>query len=986
MSSTIREQNLLIEASAGTGKTFALVERMVDQLRAGVEPRELVSLTFSRAAAGEIFSRFVGKLAECAEKNPADAKLLRKVIETQHLSMIGTLDSFLMRLVKTFPLEMGLGGETEILDDYQAKAAAASVSFGILRRTDRGTKRAFTDAFRLAMNHEDARGFIKTYRDLISAWHETLLAYPAADAWGDPDVIWREGVPFASADDADLAAAAQALRGMAGTNPTLNADKRLRGAWDKFADWVEGFRGRLSGAASLFTKFVDGGDVFEKPLIEFKYYKTYAFGGEDAAKIKRALRTVFGYVLRLKLETAKGLYALLAPFEKEYERKIRACGRLTFGDLPRLIAKLGELDRLAVEFRMDAKIKAWALDEFQDTSREQWRAIGNLVHEALASGGEKETFIVGDRKQAIYGWRNGDVRIFAGEKEGGLYVNQSLDDSWRYGGEICEAVNRVFRSTRIKAVCPSWECAEHRTAVPARHGYVKVLDAPGRRSEDFVEPVASELLATRPWEKGIDTAILVRSNLFGKFLAEQLKAKGVTQVAWEGESAILDTPALRAFTDLLKLAEHPGDEYAWTHFRLSSLARAWYGAALPGSDVVAAEFARSFTRKGIVRTFQALRAKLPSDPDAAWSVFTEARFTDMLRAAAEFELQLEAGTRLSDFEAFLEARTKRDFAKPGMVKIMTIHRSKGLTFDYVILPLYEHEGLGGDEGRPLTGDAPGWVLPSPGRVIAANDAILRAVADARREMDVQEALCIYYVAMTRARYAVSMYLTPPTKGESSSTRFSDIVREAGLGEGVGDASCVDWGRCDGEGAAATPGKHDGGGTVAVPKRGPRVRVSRRLPSKNFHAGMSAGELFLDAGVRAAAKRRGTEAHAAFEQIEFLGAASNDLERALMRPEGFVELWRERAFEILEDGQWTSGQFDRVVFTRDAEGLRADVQDFKTNARRPDESDAAFAQRMRTTYVGQMSAYRAAVCRLAGLAATRVTSHLLLTATGQAVEA
>ena len=59
--------NELIEASAGTGKTQALAERLIALLRAGVQPQEIVALTFSRAAAGEIFERFVSLLAERAK-------------------------------------------------------------------------------------------------------------------------------------------------------------------------------------------------------------------------------------------------------------------------------------------------------------------------------------------------------------------------------------------------------------------------------------------------------------------------------------------------------------------------------------------------------------------------------------------------------------------------------------------------------------------------------------------------------------------------------------------------------------------------------------------------------------------------------------------------------------------------------------------------------------------------------------------------------
>ena len=77
--------NVLIEASAGTGKTQALAERLIELIRLGVKPQEIVALTFSRAAAGEIFERFVTLLAEKIEKGEVDAAYLREVIATQHL-------------------------------------------------------------------------------------------------------------------------------------------------------------------------------------------------------------------------------------------------------------------------------------------------------------------------------------------------------------------------------------------------------------------------------------------------------------------------------------------------------------------------------------------------------------------------------------------------------------------------------------------------------------------------------------------------------------------------------------------------------------------------------------------------------------------------------------------------------------------------------------------------------------------------------------
>ena len=98
----------------------------------------------------------------------------------------------------------------------------------------------------------------------------------------------------------------------------------------------------------------------------------------------------------------------------------------------------------------------------------------------------------------------------------------------------------------------------------------------------------------------------------------------------------------------------------------------------------------------------------------------------------------------------------------------------------------------------------------------------------------------------------------------------------------------------------------------------------------------------------------------------------------------TESW-SRSFEIVSGGRWTSGQFDRVVFTGEGEGRKAAIYDFKTNRKRRDESDADFAQRMREAYSGQMAAYREAVRSLTGIPSKDISSTLLLVETGMAVD-
>ena len=721
-------KNELIEASAGTGKTYALVERLVAALREGVEPCEIVALTFSRAAAGEIFARFVRRLAENAAQCPADADLLRRVVETQHLTQIGTLDSFLMRFVQMFPLELGLAGDVSVLGDFDAGGAYTGVSLSILRRSDDGAKRALTAAFRQAKNREACRSFISTYQDLVGTWHRLYLDHPDAAGWGDAARIWPEPPEALAATIPQIRAVADALAPFAGK----------RGA-DTFIAAVRTFTGKIPKIPKVL---------------------------EDEPAAVRAVRLMHGFNLARRLETARGLHALLAAFEGEYARRVRARGRLTFGDVPRLVASLPEAARLALEYRLDARIRQWALDEFQDTSHEQWAALGNLVDEAVQADGEKGVFVVGDCKQAIYGWRNGDVAIFANLRESGKYELRELNESYRYTQEIADAVNRVF-SGKFLAQFGKWRCPEHVAHDRATRGFVHLVETADAKKESFAEPLINELQAVRPWERGLSCAVLVRSNDFGELIGTALRHAGIP-ATWEGESAVLDTPVLRAFTAYVKLAEHPDDALSYNHLRTTPLGRALYPDGLPAAEVVSRDALDALTTRGLGRTFQELRARLP---DTAFDAFTEQRFADMLRAAAAFELSLEPGTRLASFVDYLEAEKRRDLADPGSVKIMTIHRSKGLGFDYVLLPLYEHMGLDHAVNDPLVGRDPEWVLPNPGEATAEGDPALAGPYRAVMDACVYEGLCVYYVAMTRAKRVLTLIL-PPAPRRTASPRGS----------------------------------------------------------------------------------------------------------------------------------------------------------------------------------------------------------------------
>ena len=166
----------VIEASAGTGKTFSLVTRLMQLIFNGTEPERIVALTFSRAAAGEIFNSFIERLSDAAADESAAAaesgrigvaakredfaRMLRKVISRQHLSLIGTLDSFLMKIVRMLPLELGLEGEISVMSDFRAPVEQDRLLDEMMALESDDAKMFYRDAFRLALDGDGAKSFL----------------------------------------------------------------------------------------------------------------------------------------------------------------------------------------------------------------------------------------------------------------------------------------------------------------------------------------------------------------------------------------------------------------------------------------------------------------------------------------------------------------------------------------------------------------------------------------------------------------------------------------------------------------------------------------------------------------------------------------------------------------------------------------------------------------------------------------------------------
>ena len=146
---------------------------------------------------------------------------------------------------------------------------------------------------------------------------------------------------------------------------------------------------------------------------------------------------------------------------------------------------------------------------------------------------------------------------------------------------------------------------------------------------------------------------------------------------------------------------------------------------------------------------------------------------------------------------------------------------------------------------------------------------------------------------------------------------------------------------------------------------------RRTPSTEIPH-LSRGDIDLFADDFGAATERGKAEHAKFAAIEWG-------EGVFAKPSDDAVVWREKPYELLKDGVWESGTFDRVVFSGAGAGRTAHIVDFKTNRLRGGETPDEFARRMAAVYSGQLAAYREALSALTGIPRERIRTSLYLAA-------
>ena len=947
---------------------------------------------------------------------------------------LGTIDSFMARSVQTLAFELGLGG-FEILEKAAMEREREDLLGKVFCSVPTGGLNDFYQTLKLATLKSSSSLKTELGR-FVTTYHKLLQALPVVEGWGGSS-FWAGQTPGSPDTEWRLQAAALAKQ-VAGQNfGHANISKSLATALNWIAVRIPGTAGTAAGWLDEGDRLAELWRGWPKGEWTFDYQRKPRTVPASIMKEMRHILNdwVVAECAALSRKTA-AIHEIVSRYEALYDKHTRRKGRLAFDDLPVLLNESNgtQLPTPALEmlaFRWYQQFDHWLLDEFQDTSRVQWGVLKPWLDEAIQDDdGTKSVFVVGDPKQSIYGWRDAEPRLFdeLTATYPGTFTEQVMAESWRSRPSVLELVNRVCGPESNPALrdegwfspaaLERWQYKPHFSAetLASEPGYAAVLLAPELETEgnETEEPQAetagepalklasqarvikSVLEKVRPLEKGLSCAILVRKNASAEAVAQWLRAHGVPQVMVEGEATLANqSPLVAALVDALRWLAVPADTLAAGHISATPL---WDILQRPLKNAEAAGSVWRHWRQRIAdigapqvtREWCVALASLQAEPYTQYC----------LRHISQSAQQASTAVALLDWLAMLEQLAVRETAAAGSIHVMTIHKAKGLGFDVVFLPDLDSGGGGRDNiliRRDEEGGATGC-LSYPPKWLQAWQPILKGFCAAQKAGQDLEALCVLYVALTRAKEATFVILNKEKLRRASSAREWILSAVAPPDEAVGgEPAETPWG--EGElqwehgsrdfGAARKDASKE---TAASPSASqlpaPVPRRKRRKPSDAGHDVFALQTTEASSG---GGQEFGTAVHEVFEQIEWwtpgqplegdkdaVALVRKCLEvpeiRSLFTPDtGRDEVLREVPVEFMESDAWWSGIIDRLILRRDKNGClqKAILIDFKTDS-------VESATTLRKRYSEQLAIYRRAISTALKLGGDQIEVGLLST--------
>ncbi len=853
------------KASAGSGKTFTLVKEYLKLVLHSPEKyRRILAVTFTNKAANEMKSRIVRALAELSTGEAGEqnqSPLLKALIAESNLDAlqirerssrvlaliihhysdfsIGTIDSFVHRLVRTFAHDLRLPHQFEVeLDSGVVVESAVGLLLDKVGTNDHIT----SSLLQFLLSRLDEEGNWKIENELV-AFCERLLKEDGFDQMNKLEL-------------ADVAMLKQSRDFLIEKVHGYRHELQLKSSTALALIAAAGLEpddlaGGAKGIYSFFNKLKNGQIVeastsarWRKVLESGDWCSSNAKKRPDAVSALDTIQDQLNKTLEdiahsldnnsqlyaLRLELINHIHALAVMAELRFNMdEIRQEENLVhISEFNKRIS--GLIGSVAVPYiyeRIGERFQHYLIDEFQDTSILQWHNFLPLFENALAN--QNLSMVVGDAKQAIYRFRSGEVeqfiqlpKVFRKERAAFLdaaenaldnhYDGRNLEANYRSDHAVVSFNNGFFDFVRqflSPELQPAYNEQRQKIIRPEGSGYVEIsflekeVGVPDADDAFLVKVYETVLKQMEDGYQPRQIAILTRTRRHGSLIARYMTEKGIGVVS--DEALQLGTSSrVRILVNLFKLMQNADDSLALTML-VHDLATAFPGSFANWQQILEglielpakqrfAKVNEILDRNG----FQLQPAKLRNLGiyDQAESLVRVFGFDEQADPYVQFflekihEFQINQRGSLAAFiDYWDEQKNSLSVIVPestNSVRIMTIHKAKGLEFPVVIYPYADYsiskstkQELWADLQPDEAGGLPVGIFKIKKDL---QNTRLASYYEEEREKTRLDAINLLYVVLTRASRRLYILTENPQneKGFKFNVFFKDYLNQLGL--------------------------------------------------------------------------------------------------------------------------------------------------------------------------------------------------------------
>ena len=487
------EASVWVSASAGSGKTKVLADRVLRLLLRGVDPGKILCLTFTRAAAAEMQNRIrhllgewavlqekdlVARIVGLTDETPDAAtrmrarRLFAQVLDAPGGLKIQTIHAFCESLLGRFPIEARLSPHFEVMDERTASEALDTARDEVLVIAQAGGEDDLSRALATVAHwssEEDFSSLLATLAGSRARIRQLLdgpdgitgaAAATRAALYVSMEATVKELIADNSRDEAfDGAALRMAAEALAQGTPTDVAKGKMIANWllspetreDTFDVYANAYINKSDGR--IAKKLVNKGVAEAAPHVPDILQN----------EAERVLGVMEKRKAILTAEASEAILTLADALIDRYEDHKKANALLDYDDLILRARALVERDPSWVLFKLDEGIDHILIDEAQDSNPDQWAVVRKIADEFYAGEGARDVvrtvFAVGDEKQSIFSFQGAVPDAFSEVSDhfecqtreaGQKWERVPLDVSFRSAPSVLQAVDRVFGNDDVR--------------------------------------------------------------------------------------------------------------------------------------------------------------------------------------------------------------------------------------------------------------------------------------------------------------------------------------------------------------------------------------------------------------------------------------------------------------------------------------------------------------------------------------------------------